>query len=781
MRRPALLSLSLYALGVFLDRVLQIPLFYLSILLGSLFLGLLILLAIWKEKPSTWLLVPAIILTGSLTYHISARWQPPHSITHYLDKDILLRGRVLDEPDQSLGSTSFRCAAQAVVHPGQATGVSGRILVRCGKPGGRVEYGDVVELRGRLISPSASRNPRAFNYREYLFQRGIYGILRVGANGLRVIAKGSGNPFLAKVIHPVKRHVRESIDKTLRGDQGGLLKGLLLGERRAISREVKEVFSNAGVIHVLAVSGLHVGIVLSILLLLFRLLRIPFRISLMCVAALLPLYAFITGLRPSVVRATVMAVCLLVGWMLERETDPLNVLGFAGLLILFFNPRSLFDTGFQLSFAATASILYLYPKLHPLLFGWLGKSTTWLKWATSSLAVSLCAQLGVIPLVAYHFFRVPVLPIFANLIVVPLIGVAISLGIASSLASLISQGLARIFAASNWLVLTSTLKTVGLLNSLPFASLRVGRPSIIHICLYFPVLFGLANWKSKLWARWVVLLSVLIGVGFATWPRIFSERRVEATFLDVGKGESCLLKFPNGKNMLIDGGGRSRNFDAGRDVIAPFLWAHGVKRIDLVALSNSHNDHSGGLLYIMENFPVGLVVEAGVQHDSWSYRRFLELVEEKSIPYRVVRKGDVIEELGLPISVLHPPEGVGRPGSDLREQSLVLRFTYGEVTFLFTGDYGGSALEGEIDVLKIPNYGALKSNPPDLVERLSPQIAVVSKGRSRLPREEVLKSYSRMGTETYPIDRDGAVMLKTDGKYIQVRTMSPDLGVRRQG
>lgn len=778
MRRPALLSLSLYALGISLARILNIPVFYLSILLISLLVGLLVLYLTSRERLLACLLIAALVLTGSLSYHLSTRWFPSHHITSYLNRDILLQGRVLNEPTKGSEYGTFLCQCERILLRGKGVRGSGKVLVRWRMPGEAVGYGDVVRMRGKLNEPRGFSNPRGFDHQDYLARRGIYGVFWVEDGDLKVIAKSSGNPLLSQVIFPIKGYVRRNIENTLGGDPGGLLKGLLLGERKALSQQVEDIFANTGVIHVLAVSGLHVGIVVSILFLLLRLFRLPLRLALVCVSALLPLYAFMTGLRPSVIRATVMAVSLLIGWMLERETDPLNILGFAGLLILLFNPQSLFDVGFQLSFAATASILYLYPKLHPLLFGWLGKRRHfWSRYVASPFTVSVSAQLGVIPLLAYYFFTIPVVPVLANLIIVPLVGAAISLGFASSLAGLASQGLAGLFSASNWLVLSSTLKVVAFLDSLPFASFRMGRPPLVSVFLYYLLLIGLANWKSSVRARKLVIFSLLIGLNAFVWTGAVGHRNLAATFLDVGRGESCVLRFPNRKTLLIDGGSRRRGFDAGKDVVAPFLWSHGIKRIDLLVLSNPYNDHLGGLAYILENFEVGLIVEAGLPHPSRGYQRFLGLIDGRSIPYRAVRRGDLIDDLGIPIHVLHPPQGALEAGSDLRERSLVLELTYGEIDFIFPGDYGGPAPYGEVDVLKAPYYARPSLNLQAYIESLSPRIAICSARRSRPASREVLREYQGGETKVYWTDIDGAIVLTTDGRDISVRTMKAD---RRQ-
>lgn len=773
MRRPALLSLSLYALGISLARILSVPVFYPSVLLVFLFLGLLVLNLLSKEEHAAYLLATALLLTGSLSYSLSARWHPPHHIGNYLGRDLLLGGRVADEPELQSGSVTFRCRCQTLPSEGEGARTAGNVLVKWKEPAEELRYGDAIEMRGRLEPAHSFRNPRGFDYRDYLSQRGVFGIFRVQGQDLKVVARDSGNPFLAGVIFPAKRYLRRNIDRNLGGDPGALLKGILLGERKAISESVQQVFANAGVIHVLAVSGLHVGIVFSILFLLFRLLRVPFRLTLICVTVFLPFYALITGLRPSVTRATVMALCLLVGWMLERGTDPLNILGFAGLIILLAGPQSVFDVGFQLSFVATFSILYLYPRLDAFFSRFTAKGRRfWFRWLAAPFAVSVSAQVGVVPLVAHHFFTLPLLPAFANLIIVPLIGAALALGFASSLAGLVSQGLAGAFAASNWLVLSCTLRVVGFLGSLPFASLRVARPSPALIALYYLVLVGLANWKSSPLARRGVIFSVLVALNLLVWPLAMSRNDLQVTFLDVGRGESCLVRFPNNRTLLIDGGAIGPGFDAGEDLVAPFLWSHGIRRIDLMVLSNPHNEHLGGLPYILENFQVGLVAEAGFPHSSRSYKRFLSLVAEKSVPYRVVRRGDVINELGVPIYVLHPGEGLLKPGSDLREQSVVLQFTYGEVTFLFPGDYLDPEGYDHVDVLKVPCLGISGSALGDRGSGPPPKTAVCSSTGGGVGLRELLRFYEARGATVHCTQEDGAIVLRTNGEDISIQTVA---------
>ena len=284
--------------------------------------------------------------------------------------------------------------------------------------------------------------------------------------------------------------------------------------------------------------------------------------------------------------------------------------------------------------------------------------------------------------------------------------------------------------------------------------------------------------KSKILILLLLLWASLIWTAVLYKP----ARLLRATFLDVGQGDSTFFQFPYGGNMLIDGGTGGK-YDMGKRVVA-YLRRQGVRRIDILLLSHPHDDHVGGLITVLKNFPVGLVLDSGQAHTSYSYEEFLKLIEGKRIPYRIIKEGGEIKGFkGVRITVLNPPphllEGTD---SDINNNSLVLKVTYGKVSLLLTGDIEREAEERLLryghylksTIIKVPHHGSRTSSTPDFLGLVNPQVAVIPVGRRnpfRHPSPQVLQRYEKRGTTIYRTDRQGAIILTSEGRSFQVRTM----------
>jgi competence protein ComEC len=294
---------------------------------------------------------------------------------------------------------------------------------------------------------------------------------------IKKIGIGKVNPLI-KLALKVKGKMIRIIRQTLEDPQAALLEGIMFGKRGALPQEIREAFSNVGVAHILAVSGLHVMLVLFIFFTFFRVLRLSSRSSAGLSIIFVVFYALIVGGRPSVIRASLMAVAGLFALILERDRDLCTSIALAAFIILLINPLSLFEISFQLSFMVVLSIIYLTPYLKSITLKFLPR------WIALSLSVSLSAWLGALPLIAYYFNKVSPLAVIANLVVVPLTGIVVALGFLTSFSGIVSPGLARILGAANWLALSGLIKAVKLFSCLPYAFISVSLPLIFVMGYY---------------------------------------------------------------------------------------------------------------------------------------------------------------------------------------------------------------------------------------------------------------------------------------------------------
>jgi competence protein ComEC len=494
----------------------------------------------------------------------------------------------------------------------------------------------------------------------------------------------------------------------------------------------------------------------------------------------------ITGSQPPVVRATIVASVFILGTVIQRKTSPFNSLGAAALFILLMDARQLFDVGFQLSFVAVLSIVYLYPIMNGWiagvpLEGWKRKATVW---TLRVCALSLAASLGTLPLTAMYFGRISVVGLVANIIVIPASAGALLLGFATVGAALVSQWLATVYGALNQLLLSLTLTFVKVTGSLPFSSVDASRFSLLHVLPFYAALLLLFNLRQKAARPLLFILlgslavTVFIPPSGAAAPL---AGKLRVSFLDVGQGDASVVEFPDGRVMVVDAGASAGQFNAGDRTVAPFLRRRGVSRIDLLVLSHPHDDHIGGAPVLLREFDVLRVVEAGMEGRSGSYRSYVSDLAAEQCGVDTGRAGLMIAEFGGARLYFLGPDGhvsSAADGFNVNNASVVVKLHYGNVAFLFAGD---AELESEAEmvrrydsflhsaVLKAGHHGSNTSTSQDFLSLVRPRFAIVSAGRFNKfghPSPEVIQRFEAMGVDVLRTDLDGAIILETDGNTV---------------
>ena len=365
--------------------------------------------------------------------------------------------------------------------------VEGKVWVTSFFPRRYYGYGDVVRIRGKLVIPRAAQKKGDFDWQRYLSYQGIWTEVTTGK--VEVLEKGTGNPLL-HLVFSSKNWLVEKIDKNLPPFYSSILKAILLGEREGLPSRILESFRRTGTAHVLVVSGLHVGLLLFIV---FTVVRVSGFSSKIAYGVALPIviyYAFLSGLRPPIVRATLMATVGIICYFLDRDVPLMIILCLAALIILLVNPLSLFTVSFQLSFLAVGGIVYLVPYLEK-------KLKRLPEFLRKPFSVSLAAQLSLLPLFAFYFEQFPLIGVVANLIIVPLVTLILGLGFLSLTLATFTLRVAQLAFNTSWLALKGLLFIVNFLSFFwaprlaQFLCPRVSSPSVVILFLYYALLIML--------------------------------------------------------------------------------------------------------------------------------------------------------------------------------------------------------------------------------------------------------------------------------------------------
>lgn len=698
------------------------------------------------------------------------------------NETVTVNGFVDSEPDISDSRISWVFRVRELKTQGGRTADSGRLLISMIKTDGikLYEYGSELTFTGRLTLPKGVRNPGGFDYRRYLAQKGVSASVFVSDNS---ISKGAGEnaSFFIKAGQAIRYRIVSVIDKSLPRQQAGLLNGMLIGYREGLSQEVTDAFSNAGLTHIMAVSGANVVFLIIPLAFLFKRLRFGNKISGLLTMAFLLIFIFITGFEPSVLRAVVMASVILTARMLNRETDIYTTIAFAATLLLICSPYMLFNTGFQLSFAATLSIIMLYKNIKKLL------SCRFIPSAVASiLAATVAAQLGVLPITLACFNKVSLIAVLSNLLAVPLLEFITILGMFMAVLGQICILFSQLLGYINCVLLSAILYITKISSGLPFASIRTVTPSAPAIILYYIALWFLPWYRplKNIRIRPVYITAVLTISALAISASFLIPGKLEVVFLDVGEGDSAFIKTCSGRNILLDGGGSTdptASSKTGESVIAPFLLDKGVTVLDAVIASHGHSDHIQGLQTVLEQFSVKSLI-IPVVADEKEFGKLLELAAEKRINVSRCEKGDIIKLDGkTSFDVLSPSPELEKDNTSLNNTSLVLKLHYGAADILFTGDAQAEAekemLESGVDldaeVVKIAHHGSSTSSGKDFIESIGAASAIISVGKNNFghPSPVTLGLLKEENIRVFRTDERGAVILTSRGRDIRLKGM----------
>jgi competence protein ComEC len=764
-------------------------------------------LLIWRKKRGPLIIFLSIffLIFGFFRFHSTTLPLSKDHISHFINEDerVDLAGVLITPLQYDENRTRFLIEAKKIYHGQEVKNVSGKVRITVYEPSVSFGYKDnVLVKKVRLHAPVGLRNFKGFDYQKHMNRQGIFVVGGVSkAARVEVIKKSKGG--FQHALFRLKDSLSGNIDQYLRSPGNSVIKAMVFGERGLLDRDIIEVFNNSGIAHLLAVSGLHLGFVaFASFFLIYRLLftvqyfLLPKWLTyydskkISAFIALFPVmfYAVMVGYRIPTLRAGIMIATYLIAVIFNRHRDLFNVIALALLIILIGNPLSLFDIGFQLSFAAILGIAlcisrFLHSDLETekkvsILFSLRRKIFQY-------FIISLFASLSVLPVIAFYFNKVVFVGPLSNFIIVPIASFLIPMTLIFSFFGLLYTPVIELAAGAIGILSSMILALAKLFASLPFSFVYVQRPSFLIFLLYYIALSLILFYTIK--RLRIVLVSSLFLLTLVHFSLKIADRdrHLTITLLDVGQGESAFIKTPKGQHILIDGGGTySGSFEIGKRVILPFLLNHGVKKIDLMIGTHPHPDHMKGLTGIIKSLKVNEILLNKDNSDSLFVKEFNESALKRNIRIKRISSPYLYENGDIKLIFSHPSDEFSKTfyrKKDRNNRSLVFKLIYKEFSMLFTGDIEKDAekylLQNnhdlKADFLKIAHHGSRSSTTEEFLRSVAPETAVISVGRYnwfRFPSKEVVKRLEERNINIYRTGRSGAVRIMTDGKKYSVVT-----------
>ena len=805
-----------FVAGIWLADRLAISVPGLSLLALAGLLGIALLFSLRRSILPA-LLVVAVVAGALRVEALGPRGEGP-LLAYHGRAPLQIEGVVVGDPRSRGVAATLRLSAEQINTGDGWADTTGEVLVtlrasvelvRSREPP-YFRYGDRLQLEGPLASPQPLEG---FDYPTYLARQGIRSVMAFPKAAL--VAEGEGSAFYGW-LYGARRGLARSLEQAVPEPQASVGQALLLGIRDGIPDGMVEDFRDTGTSHVLAISGLHVGIMLFLSLgISIAALGRRHHVYLVAPATLVWLYALISGLSPSATRAAIMASVYLLALLVGRPRSVLPALGFAAAVMVAVDPEVLFSVSFQLSFAAVTGIATLAPPMSRLLKTPFSISegggdsrqsaVTWLFARGADLTVlTMAATVATLPLVAFHFERVSLIGVAATLLVLPALPLIVVTQALAALSGVASVSLGHLLGLLAWVTTSYLTAVVGGFAKVPGIALETGRLAPFLVWGYYgaaaAVTAALACARrmrrtsisqllrtasvplaDKRASWWLVGLAVSLAVLSWTAALSLPDQRLHVAFVDVGQGDGAFVTTPSGRQVVVDGGSDPL-------VMVRALAARmppGDRTVDIVVLTHPHTDHVNGLLEVLRRYEVALVLERQIAYDSSPHEAWRRLVERSGAAVvqaeagQVISMGDgvILRVVGPPARLLHGT------ASDVDNTSVVLIVEYGDVSFLMTGDMfeeGEAALVEsgapiDSDVLKVGHHGSRSSSSREFLDAVTPTVAIISAGQDNRfghPHSESLLALQQHVAEEllFLTNERGTVEFVTDGDRLEVST-----------
>lgn len=625
---------------------------------------------------------------------------------------------------------------------------------------------------GELEKPTPARNEFGFDYKKYLWNHSIYWNIKMDTFTDKTCSSQSAN--LLNLIKTGRQSGIKWIEKRFSNETKGIAIALIFGDRQLMDDGIQTAFQRLGIIHLLAISGSHIIVLIAVFYFLMIRIGITKEKTITIMLVILPVYAVLTGLSPSVIRAVSTSMLVLLKLKVKKlhSFPSVDLLSFVFLVYIFFQPKVLFDVGFILSFTVCLFLLLSSSTVVNLSSNFIYKL----------LFPTFVSEFSVLPIILYYFYEIPTFSLLANLLYIPFYSIIVlPYLLIVFVFSFFLPFMIDVLLMPMDLILHYSNRFIIQLSSLPFSTIVLGRPSTILLFFYLlaPIVFFYQFEKNN--KNRIYLLCIPIMVVFMQWIGNYYNSEGEVSFIDVGQGDSILIKQPQHQgNYLIDTGGtiefdkeewqrRKSPYEVGKDTLVPFLKSKGVDTIDKLILTHGDLDHIGGSLAVISSMQVKEILfpktnlELGKEE-----KEILQLAAQKRIPVSYVKGVQSFFSGDTRFYILSPlTENI----ENKNDASIVIKAKIGNLDWLFTGDLEESGEKLllsrypnlKTDVVKIGHHGSETSSSENFLRKIEPKAAIISAGRNNRyghPHKAVIDRLQRNHIIIWRTDINGEITYK---------------------
>ena len=702
---------------------------------------------------------------GAIRFH-AVDTLPPNDISKFERQSVAVTGIVREEPSTKFMSNNLYqlrliVDVESVKIKGEDVPTSGAIILTAYNRDGNFEsmqIGDKVSAEGTVKLLTNYNNPGQIDGVTRMKSDGITARMSASKTGIEVEhVEGTLWTKFLRFVAAIREHYRASMANVMSPEDAAAIFAMLFGGYAGLNPELVEEFQTTGIVHILSVSGSHMSLLAAATAYLCLLLKFPRHLTLAVGIFVIGTYTLLSGVLPQVIRSAIMGILVFTATALEVEMLGARFLTLAALAMLIVKPLLIFDISFQLSFSATAGLMYLSEDLRKLM-------SRLPRWFAYPAAMTLAAQIASLPIIIWYFNQVSLSSVLANVFVMPILEFVIIGGLLGGLIALFIPLIGEIFFLWESLIFSFGAEVNRLFANLPFSSIQVPTLGIFAGLVYYLALIFRR-------AEILLLLIVVLILSFRT------SGELEISFVDVGQGDCAVVLTPNRKCLIFDTGGvREKVFDVGGRVVVPYLKHENIREVDTIFLTHVHEDHSGGAGAIIKKFTVREIITAG--EPKAEYAAVFGISENRLDNLRAGQTGEHFKIDGVDVEIIFAPKvGTGN------EISNVYKISYGDITFLITGDL---IIENESEmlregcdvsstVLKVGHHGSKTSSSEEFLQAVNPKCAVICVGYGNNfghPRPEVLERLENLGAKIFRTDKDGLIKFKTDGKKLSVETFS---------